>query len=561
MGRRRSRPRPGRAGGVAVGPRHRSCSTSWRDLGRDRAEAGRRVPRPGGALGRAARRRTSRRSSSSTPWCSPGRARRGRLTAGDGQPTRPDRAARGHRHGPGPGRRLPLLRPPRGDGPRARGLGREHDRTARSAASPRARATGSRSLLERLREGPPARHRRARRARPGCRRPARSVRSAVRSRRRTAATDRADPSAGANRDRWAIPSGTHRRVIVGDDGAEVCLPRSCPPSTAPSSTASPSSRRPASATWRTASAPRRPTSTRGPGTSARGGSSRRSSAAARPRATPARARRPDAASGVGRPAPPDDPRRPPRRGRLAPCPPRPSVDAARSRPRRLRRARPSSARRSRTSGRTSTTSTDAWRTRFDEVAARHGDDDASDEASAGHRPRDRRDRTDRGPAPRDRLAVDLPAGRPASPSGSDREVPGRRARRPGRRLRRHPGGPAGRSATATLLADATPAQRVLARAVMNGETTDPAGWRTMFPTLFGPSATGDAAERRPLGGDPRRVAGRRRPRRAGPQPGPRRDRRGAHGAAARAAGRAPTRSAASGGSCSTASRPRSTRTT
>ena len=35
---------------------------------------------------------------------------------------------------------------------------------------------------------------------------------------------------------------------------------------------------------------------------------------------------------------------------------------------------------------------------------------------------------------------------------------------------------------ATLLADATPAQRVLARAVMNGETIDPAGWRAMFPT-------------------------------------------------------------------------------
>ena len=48
--------------------------------------------------------------------------------------------------------------------------------------------------------------------------------------------------------------------------------------------------------------------------------------------------------------------------------------------------------------------------------------------------------------------------------------------------------------TAALLADATPAQRLLARAVMNGETTDPAGWRTMFPSLFGPSATGDAAE-------------------------------------------------------------------
>lgn len=37
---------------------------------------------------------------------------------------------------------------------------------------------------------------------------------------------------------------------------------------------------------------------------------------------------------------------------------------------------------------------------------------------------------------------------------------------------------------ALLLAEATPAQRVLARAVMNGETDDPAGWRTAFPTLF-----------------------------------------------------------------------------
>jgi hypothetical protein len=48
--------------------------------------------------------------------------------------------------------------------------------------------------------------------------------------------------------------------------------------------------------------------------------------------------------------------------------------------------------------------------------------------------------------------------------------------------------------TATLLADATPVQRLLARAVMNGESVDPAGWRTMFPTLFGSSATGNAAE-------------------------------------------------------------------
>ena len=47
---------------------------------------------------------------------------------------------------------------------------------------------------------------------------------------------------------------------------------------------------------------------------------------------------------------------------------------------------------------------------------------------------------------------------------------------------------------AELLAGATPAQRVLARAVMNGETTDPDGWRAMFPGLFGPAVT-DPAER------------------------------------------------------------------
>lgn len=40
---------------------------------------------------------------------------------------------------------------------------------------------------------------------------------------------------------------------------------------------------------------------------------------------------------------------------------------------------------------------------------------------------------------------------------------------------------------ATLLAEATAAQRVLARAVMNGESTDAAGWQAMFPALFGPS--------------------------------------------------------------------------
>ena len=39
---------------------------------------------------------------------------------------------------------------------------------------------------------------------------------------------------------------------------------------------------------------------------------------------------------------------------------------------------------------------------------------------------------------------------------------------------------------ADALADADQAGRVLARAVMNGESTDADTWRTMFPTLFGP---------------------------------------------------------------------------
>lgn len=43
---------------------------------------------------------------------------------------------------------------------------------------------------------------------------------------------------------------------------------------------------------------------------------------------------------------------------------------------------------------------------------------------------------------------------------------------------------------AELLLDASTAQRVMARAVMNGETTDPDGWMAMFPTLFGPGASG-----------------------------------------------------------------------
>ena len=46
------------------------------------------------------------------------------------------------------------------------------------------------------------------------------------------------------------------------------------------------------------------------------------------------------------------------------------------------------------------------------------------------------------------------------------------------------------SRAAGLLADATLAERILARAVMNGETTEPDRWRAMFPTLFGAAADG-----------------------------------------------------------------------
>jgi len=47
--------------------------------------------------------------------------------------------------------------------------------------------------------------------------------------------------------------------------------------------------------------------------------------------------------------------------------------------------------------------------------------------------------------------------------------------------------------TAALLADASAVQRLLARAVMNGETLDADGWRTMFPAIFGSEASRDSA--------------------------------------------------------------------
>ena len=48
---------------------------------------------------------------------------------------------------------------------------------------------------------------------------------------------------------------------------------------------------------------------------------------------------------------------------------------------------------------------------------------------------------------------------------------------------------------ADMLADAEPAMRVMARAVMNGESTDRATWTAMFPTLFGPTAGAPPRER------------------------------------------------------------------
>ncbi len=48
---------------------------------------------------------------------------------------------------------------------------------------------------------------------------------------------------------------------------------------------------------------------------------------------------------------------------------------------------------------------------------------------------------------------------------------------------------------AGLLAEASTAERVLARAVMNGESTDADAWRTMFPTLFGAAVAADVRAR------------------------------------------------------------------
>jgi len=49
--------------------------------------------------------------------------------------------------------------------------------------------------------------------------------------------------------------------------------------------------------------------------------------------------------------------------------------------------------------------------------------------------------------------------------------------------------------TAALLADASLGERLLARVAMNGETTNPDGWRTTFPSLFGADADAPTRQR------------------------------------------------------------------
>ena len=75
----------------------------------------------------------------------------------------------------------------------------------------------------------------------------------------------------------------------------------------------------------------------------------------------------------------------------------------------------------------------------------------------------------------------------------------------------------------------------MARAVMNGERTDPEFWRRMFPALFGegPQARGPRPSCRPRREPPCGLPRGRQSRRAGPQLVPRRHRRGVDREAAR----------------------------
>ena len=83
----------------------------------------------------------------------------------------------------------------------------------------------------------------------------------------------------------------------------------------------------------------------------------------------------------------------------------------------------------------------AWRERLEAVDAARGGEPAGP-AGPCHRPGDRRDRPDRGPASRHRLAVHLPAGRPAGARGAAVRFQDAAKDAPHRRLCRDPGRPA-----------------------------------------------------------------------------------------------------------------------
>ena len=114
---------------------------------------------------------------------------------------------------------FPLLRLARGHGPGPRRLGRQRVRTGRCAASPRARATGSRRCWSVSRRARRARSSNAS-TRPGCPRPGPSGRSPSAA-EVTAATDRATPSAALGRGRVGYSRRDHPGRMVTHDGAEL----------------------------------------------------------------------------------------------------------------------------------------------------------------------------------------------------------------------------------------------------------------------------------------------------------------------------------------------------
>ena len=369
-------------------------------------------------------------------------ARRGRLTY-----LRHDGRRCGSRHASGrdgqrprPGRRLPLFRAPRGDGPRARRLGGEHAGRLRPLRRRGLRARGSRRFSSGSTKGPSSAivDRVSVAWMPATGTSGRSAcgAAAIGATERLTRTDGSDRTAGLFR----VRAGAS--VILTHDGAQTrrrgaaALYRAVLDRVAELEACRPTGTSP------TGSEPRRSGSTPGRGTSRPGETSWRCSGAMRTLLQVARS--------FGRSSPsPDRPRRPDDpdavRGGVGygRCPPRPSAMPSNG-PWRVTPRSASSARRSRTSGRTSPTWSRRGATRLDAVAETRGDEVATGRGQRRDRSGDRRDRTDRpiriGPS------TGCPPSRRSCSSLSARrhEVPGRGARRPGRRLRRHPGGSAGR---------------------------------------------------------------------------------------------------------------------